>query len=89
MVGMNPSQSQQDIARELLAKATELYGAQRAEAIRATRVAVHETKTVMHDLNDRVSLATDVLGFVDRLRRGADSMLQIASGAATATWKVR
>lgn len=36
MVGMNPAQSQQDIARELYAKATELYGAQRAEAIRAT-----------------------------------------------------
>ncbi len=60
-----------------------------AEAIRATQVAVHETKTVMHDLNDRVSLATDVLGFVDRLRRGADSMLQIASAAATATREMR
>lgn len=36
MVGMNPAQSQQEIARELFAKATELYGAQRAEAIRAT-----------------------------------------------------
>ena len=36
MVGMNPSQSQQDIARELFTKATELYGTQRAEAIRAT-----------------------------------------------------
>ena len=36
MVGMNPSQSQQDIAQELFAKATELYGARRAEAIRAT-----------------------------------------------------
>ena len=36
MVGMNPAQTQQDIARELYAKATELYGAQRAEAIRAT-----------------------------------------------------
>ena len=56
-----------------------------AEAIRATQVAVHETKTVMHDLNDRVSLATDVLGFIDRLRRGPDSMLQFAPGAASAT----
>ena len=36
MVGMNPAQSQDEIARELYAKATELYGEQRAEAIRAT-----------------------------------------------------
>ena len=36
MVGMNPGQSREEIARELFAKATELYGAQRAEAIRAS-----------------------------------------------------
>jgi hypothetical protein len=33
---MDPGQSRQEIARELFAKATELYGPQRAEAIRAT-----------------------------------------------------
>ena len=35
MVGMKANQSQQDIASELFAKATELYGAHRAEAIRS------------------------------------------------------
>ena len=36
MVGMNPAQSREEIARELFAKATELYGAHRAEAIRSS-----------------------------------------------------
>ena len=35
MVGMNPSHSQEAIAQELVAKATEFWGRDRAEAIRA------------------------------------------------------
>ena len=54
MVGMNPAQSQQDIARELFAKATELYGAQRAEAIRATlEEAAEHLWVISQNLPDR------------------------------------
>ena len=35
MVGMNPNLSRQEIAQELVAKAEELWGQERAEAIRA------------------------------------------------------
>ena len=51
------------------------------DTIRAAHIAVLETKTVMRDLDDRVALAADVLGFVDRLRREAGGVLQTASGA--------
>ena len=35
MVGMNPRQSQEEILKELSAKATEFWGQERAEALRA------------------------------------------------------
>lgn len=54
MVGMNPAQSQQEIARELFAKATELYGPQRAEAIRATlEEAAEHLWTISRNLPDK------------------------------------
>lgn len=34
MVGMNPRHSREEIAQELVAKATELWGQERAEAMR-------------------------------------------------------
>jgi hypothetical protein len=42
MVGMNSRHSREQIARELFAKATEMYGAQRAQAIRASLEEVAE-----------------------------------------------
>ena len=54
MVGMNPAQSQQEIAQELFAKATELYGAERAEAIRATlEEAAEHLWVISHNLPDK------------------------------------
>ncbi|MCE2403630.1 MAG: hypothetical protein J4F43_00540 [Dehalococcoidia bacterium] len=51
---MNPAQSQQEIARELFDKATELYGAQRAEAIRATlEEAAEHLWVISHNLPDK------------------------------------
>ena len=54
MVSIDPAQSREEIARELFAKAEELYGAQRAEAIRATLdEAAEHLWVISHNLPDK------------------------------------
>ena len=54
MVGMNPRHSQEGITQELVAKATELWGQERAEAIRGALEEVAENLwLVAQNLPDR------------------------------------